>query len=77
MTGNLVETRLGIAKSKIKRLPMNEQVQVGNVFVTLLEANHCPGHLACLACIFSTKTSRLRVAVLNFSQLFCLLSLDS
>ena len=35
--------KLKLAENQIKRLPMNKEVAVGNVKVTLLEANHCPG----------------------------------
>ncbi|CAK8681601.1 unnamed protein product [Clavelina lepadiformis] len=43
VTGNLVRLKLKLAENQIKRLPMNKEVAVGNVKVTLLEANHCPG----------------------------------
>ncbi|XP_076814496.1 uncharacterized protein LOC143460763 isoform X2 [Clavelina lepadiformis] len=43
VTGNLVQLKLKLPENLIKRLPMNKEVAVGNVKVTLLEANHCPG----------------------------------
>ncbi|TPX38264.1 hypothetical protein SmJEL517_g00052 [Synchytrium microbalum] len=43
VTSNLVVNQLKVPPKYVKALPMNERVQVENVFVTLVDANHCPG----------------------------------
>ncbi|XP_076435182.1 DNA cross-link repair 1A protein-like [Babylonia areolata] len=43
VTGNLVEQQLGVNRKWINRLPMNQPQQVTGVWLTLMEANHCPG----------------------------------
>jgi len=43
VTGNLVISQLGIDSSRVINLPMNKQIKVNDVMVTLLDANHCPG----------------------------------
>nr|XP_039258170.1 DNA cross-link repair 1A protein-like [Styela clava] len=43
VTGNLVAQKIRLSEELIVRLPMGEEIEVGQVKVTLLEANHCPG----------------------------------
>lgn len=43
VTANLIEHIIKVDRSFIVRLPMNEKVAVQDVFVTLIDANHCPG----------------------------------
>lgn len=43
ITGNLVKSKLKVAEQYIHILPMNTQVTVEGVTVTLVDANHCPG----------------------------------
>ncbi|TPX45147.1 hypothetical protein SeLEV6574_g04059 [Synchytrium endobioticum] len=43
VTANLVVGQLRVRADYVEALPMNEQVQVENAFVTLIDANHCPG----------------------------------
>ncbi|CDI80778.1 DNA cross-link repair protein, putative [Eimeria acervulina] len=41
--GNLIERILGVPPHLVMRLPMGQPVKVRGVFVTLIDANHCPG----------------------------------
>ncbi|KTW30881.1 DNA cross-link repair protein PSO2 [Pneumocystis jirovecii RU7] len=43
ITGNLVISQLKVNPKYIIKLPMNEEVLLNNVRVTLIDANHCPG----------------------------------
>jgi DNA cross-link repair 1A protein len=43
ITARLVHQELRISMEKLVLLPMNKRIEVENGFVTLLDANHCPG----------------------------------
>ncbi|CDJ65574.1 DNA cross-link repair protein, putative [Eimeria necatrix] len=43
VTGNLIEQILKVPPHMVMRLPMGQPVKVQGVYVTLIEANHCPG----------------------------------
>ncbi|RHZ80354.1 hypothetical protein Glove_137g61 [Diversispora epigaea] len=45
VTGNLLIQQLKVNKEYVKKLPMNEEVEIENtgIKVTLIDANHCPG----------------------------------
>ncbi|XP_059159126.1 uncharacterized protein LOC131943136 [Physella acuta] len=55
VTGNLVESRIGVDKKWINRLPMWQPCKVADVTLTLMEANHCPGAVIIL---FELKDGR-------------------
>lgn len=43
ITANLVKLKYRYLSKYVVPLPMNEQIAIGDFFVTLLPANHCPG----------------------------------
>ncbi|XP_070211566.1 DNA cross-link repair 1A protein-like [Littorina saxatilis] len=43
VTANLVEKQVGVDRRWVNRLPLNTPTQVAGVWLTLMEANHCPG----------------------------------
>eukprot|EP00042_Codosiga_hollandica_P053124 m.687361 g.687361 ORF g.687361 m.687361 type:complete len:149 (-) comp58627_c0_seq20:947-1393(-) len=43
VTGRLVYQELRVAQHLIRPMPLNSSQKVGEVEVTLIEANHCPG----------------------------------
>ncbi|RUS71833.1 hypothetical protein EGW08_020396, partial [Elysia chlorotica] len=55
VTGNLVESRIGVHTKWINRLPMWKPCKVANATLTLMEANHCPGAVIIL---FELKDGR-------------------
>ncbi|CAL1538841.1 unnamed protein product, partial [Lymnaea stagnalis] len=55
VTGNLVESRIGVDGRWIKRLPMWQPCLVAGTTLTLMEANHCPGAVIVL---FELKDGR-------------------
>ncbi|GFO50345.1 DNA cross-link repair 1a protein [Plakobranchus ocellatus] len=55
VTGNLVESRIGVDKKWINCLPMWKPCKVAGITVTLMEANHCPGAVLIL---FELKDGR-------------------
>ncbi|GFS11471.1 DNA cross-link repair 1A protein [Elysia marginata] len=55
VTGNLVESRIGVHNKWINRLPLWKPCKVANATLTLMEANHCPGAVIIL---FELKDGR-------------------
>ncbi|KAL8442288.1 hypothetical protein Emag_006531 [Eimeria magna] len=43
LTGNLIEKVLGVRPHLVYRLPMGQPTKVHGIYVTLIDANHCPG----------------------------------
>ncbi|CDJ27154.1 DNA cross-link repair protein, putative [Eimeria mitis] len=74
VTGNLVERVLGVPSYFIMRLPIGRRVKIKEIFVTLIDANHCPGkekialHLArhCNLRIFISPQRRRVFSCLEF-----------
>ncbi|KAK7205881.1 DNA repair metallo-beta-lactamase-domain-containing protein [Myxozyma melibiosi] len=55
-TGNLVIQNLKVDPEYVIRLPMNERIDLGQFYVTLIDANHCPG-----SALFLFETPRTRI----------------
>ncbi|CAG8526224.1 5513_t:CDS:2 [Diversispora eburnea] len=63
VTGNLLIQQLKVNKEYVKKLPMNEEVEIEStgIKVTLIDANHCPGSV-----LFSFKDKLANGEVMRY-----------
>jgi DNA cross-link repair 1A protein len=58
ITARLVNMRIGLSWDQLHVLPLNERVNVDGVYVTAIDANHCPGSVIIL---FEPPNGKVRV----------------
>ncbi|KAK8602410.1 hypothetical protein V6N12_052218 [Hibiscus sabdariffa] len=66
VTARLVNLKLGIPWAMLQVLPLNQKINISGIYITCLDANHCPGSIMIL---FEPPNAKLRLLeCLGFSE---------
>lgn len=80
ITARLVNMKIGIPWDRIQVLSLNQRITIDGIYVTCLDANHCPGSIIILfeppnGKVWSTLTFKILIVILIITFLSLLRSI--